>query len=201
MKIKRNKYLSLSYYYLKIYIKLFISSNNYKIMSWWKKDEREKQNDEPPILPELSPKLPKLPELPEESTKLHPLPSFPSSLIGEKIGQAAVKNAVEDKESAGIYEKDDYVTNMEESPRTLEISEQRRHEISAEPVFIQIDKYEKALEHFNIIKKKISETEKLLVNIKEIKTKEDFELEAWEKDISNIKSRISDIENSVFARL
>ncbi|MEK6848311.1 MAG: hypothetical protein AABX65_01630, partial [Nanoarchaeota archaeon] len=178
-------------------------------MLWWKKNTEETKNSIPklpelnpsfPKLPELSPSLPKFPNLPDfpeehtEPAKIPSLPSFPNSSIAEKIGQVAVKQAVEDKE--GEDEQRSFEIAPEETFR-----EKRTREVSNEPVFIHIDKYETAFEHFQAMKKKLAEIEKTLDSLKETKAKEEAELVNWEKEMLLIKSRISDIQDKLFQKI
>jgi len=71
----------------------------------------------------------------------------------------------------------------------------------AEPVFIRLDKFQMAIETFEDIKTKITEIEDLLRKTKEIKSKEEQELEEWEREIHLIKSRIDTIDKNIFNKL
>jgi len=71
----------------------------------------------------------------------------------------------------------------------------------AEPIYIRLDKFKAGLESFEEIKDKIIEIEELLAGIKEVKEKEDRDLEEWEREIHIIKSRIETIDRDVFNKL
>lgn len=113
------------------------------------------------------------------------------------------------------------IINEKEDSRTLELSDWNRPksiepEISplsqnpqsqksvsfnikkSEPLFIKLDKFESTISAFNEIKLKISEIESLLRNIREIKVKEEKELNEWEKEIESIKYRLDLIDKEVF---
>ncbi len=70
-----------------------------------------------------------------------------------------------------------------------------------EPVYIRLDKFETTVQTFEEIKNKITEIEKLLVKTKDIKEREEKELEEWEREIEIIKSRIDSIDKNIFNKL
>jgi hypothetical protein len=67
-----------------------------------------------------------------------------------------------------------------------------------EPLYIKLEKYENVISTFNEIKLRITEIESLLKNIKEIKMKEEKELDDWEREIHTIKSRLEQIDQEIF---
>jgi len=195
-------------------------------MGWFSKKEDEEK------IPSL-PELPKLPEFSmikddEEERKIHQLPSFPNSSIGQKFSQNTIKEAVTGgKEEKRVREinkimareiptipqpfeinakpeirfpfKKDLERNTQEIPEEFE--EAARTIKKAEPVFIRIDKFEDSLNSFNKIKKQIWEIEKMLGEIKKIKEKEEGELEAWEKELKIIKGQIEKIDKNMFSKV
>jgi hypothetical protein len=68
----------------------------------------------------------------------------------------------------------------------------------AQPIYIRLDKFKAGLESFEDIKGKLTEIEDLLVKIKEMKDKEEKELDEWEREIQVVKARIEQIDNDVF---
>lgn len=94
-----------------------------------------------------------------------------------------------------------------EKQKTMEMSDweptqrQRVNPLSirkSEPLFIKLEKFETTISTFNEIKMKVSEIESLLKNIREIKIKEEKELSEWEKEITEIKARLEQIDKEVF---
>lgn len=92
--------------------------------------------------------------------------------------------------------------------RTIEISEPPRTTIGSplktkpiEPIYIRLDKFQTTTQAFDEIKQKVLEIEKILVKTKEIREKEEKELEEWEHEIQIIKSRIEAIDNTLFKKL
>ena len=71
----------------------------------------------------------------------------------------------------------------------------------AKPIYIRLDKFETTVESFSEIKNKIIEIESLLKQIKDIKIKEENELNEWERELQVIKARIEFIDKNIFNRL
>jgi len=194
-------------------------------MGWFNK----KNEKEIPSLPEL-PKIPELPNIEEnqwDNSKIHQLPRFPTNSLGEKFSQNTIKEAVAGKkEGEEVFEADDFADKMQRMQRPLrappvpEFShlekikgtpfEKRTNEISddfetstkkAEPVFIRIDKFEESLKIFEKTKDKISEIEKMLKNIKDVKEDEERELESWENEIEMIKKQIEKVDKNIFSKI
>ena len=194
-------------------------------MGWFnKKDEKGV-----PSLPEL-PRLPELPSMREDSFdnfKIHQLPKFPTSSLGEKFSQNTIKEAVAGKkEGEEVSEADDFAEDnmpmmqrplknpVPEFPRLEKIKgtpfERRTNEISEdfetstkkiEPVFIRIDKFEESLKIFDKTKDKISEIEKMLKHIKDVKENEERELASWENEIDMIKKQIEKVDKNIFSKI
>ena len=194
-------------------------------MGWFNK----KKEKEVPSLPEL-PKLPELPNIEENSldnSKIHQLPSFPTNSLGEKFSQNTIKEAVAGKkEGEEVPEADDFAEDKQMMQRPLkeplvpELShlenikaipfERRTDEIAedfetstkkAEPVFIRIDKFEESLKIFEKTKDKISEIEKMLKHIKDVKENEERKLDSWENEIEIIKKQIEKVDANIFSKI
>ena len=70
-----------------------------------------------------------------------------------------------------------------------------------EPLFIRIDKFEESLKIFENTKNKISEMEKMLKSINEIKENEERELKFWEEEIKMIKKQIEKVDENLFSKI
>jgi hypothetical protein len=70
-----------------------------------------------------------------------------------------------------------------------------------EPVFVRVDKYKNAIDKLQDIKQKLMEIDKLLSDVKEIKSKEDFEINEWNKEIQSAKSKIDMIDKMLFSQI
>jgi hypothetical protein len=196
-------------------------------MAWFKKEKEDESLPELPELPtstdlnfpsqnelsglEQKQEIPEVPSgLPEIET--HALPTLPESTTGERFNQQAIKQAVNTKG----FQKSQFpplqppatksippIPYKPAGKRTLEMTENftPRSTKKAEPVFIRLDKFQAAIETFEDIKTKIIEIEDLLRKTREIKTKEEQELEEWEREIHLIKSRINTIDKNIFNKL
>jgi hypothetical protein len=171
-----------------------------------------------PELPELPP-LPKtietLPSVSKGKTEikneLPPLPSFPKTLIGEQISRDIAKRAVEEPSGFSKAEKSLTRELSEKEPvetirpadtiKPRKAVKEIKPDIKIGPVFVRIDKYRQALAFFQEIKKKILEIENLLRNIKEIKTREEAELQEWEQEIEEAKAKLDKIDETIFKKL
>lgn len=158
----------------------------------------------------------------EQSQKKFSLPSFPDSKIGQKINQETIKEAVTDNENIYFEPKKPRTQEISETKQkmqpsmfipqareqTMEMSDwnevKPKPEFSMprikkqEPLFIKLEKYENVISTFNEIKLRITEIESLLKNIKEIKMKEEKELDEWEREIHTIKARLEQIDQEIF---
>ena len=68
-------------------------------------------------------------------------------------------------------------------------------------IFIQIDKFEDALESFSEIKRRVNEISDMLKDVKEIRDREDVEMNEWEREVETIKSRIDSLDSEIFKKL
>jgi hypothetical protein len=70
-----------------------------------------------------------------------------------------------------------------------------------EPVFVRVDKYKSAVNNLQDVKQKLMEIEKLLGDIKELKNKEELELNEWGKEIQSAKSKLDTVDKMLFSQL
>jgi len=177
-----------------------------------KKEESKKE-----MMPQL-PSLPRLPDFPgpeEEMMQIHELPSLPSSYLGTKFSQNTIKDAVTGEEEVDGYADDfadDESRMMQEPlrrPRTTEMGFPRysqssrgmEREPAQGPVFIRLDRFEEAMAVFGTIKRKISEIESALEEIKRVREKEENELVSWESEIKSMKNQIEKVDRDIFSKL
>jgi hypothetical protein len=189
---------------------------------------RKKEKQETPNLPQL-PRLPPIPfqntdkiqDIPmkdENDFKKSVLPSFPNSNLGNQMNQSTIKEEViRSNQSNQEQEKnDDDFSQMTPSiiPKMPSLNRGRALEISdwhnqntetrvkrTDPIFVKLEKYESALSTFSEIKLRIGEIDSLLNDIKEVKRKEEAELEEWQNEIETIKARLDQIDKEIFNRL
>jgi len=171
-------------------------------------------------IPEL-PELPELPPLPDlEASNLLPaprkpvrselaqLPAFPTSSTGERISNEAVKRAIFNREEASDEEEISMPLPMESRTREIDtpifrtsMVREIKPSIKAEPVYVRIDKYQESLSNFQLVKRKLLEIENLLRDIRDIKVREESQLEAWEREIQDAKTKLDSIDKTIFKKL
>jgi len=184
-------------------------------MGWFnKKEEKEKVRS----LPDL-PSFSNIPSFKNEySRDISQLPSFPNNPLAEKFSQNTIKDAVTGKkEVKGEEEVDGFDENqmMPNSPSFAHVPDfpspargisvvQRRPMANMrreEPIFIRLDKFEESLNNFEEIKKQVNEIEKILEDTRMLKDKEIAEIESWEKEIKDVKTKIEKIDKELFSKI
>ena len=181
-------------------------------MSWFGKKEKKGvkviSNSELPPFPDEFDQDKGLPEIKNE---LPPLPSFPQSKTSSKLSEEIVKQAIKVSKSPEIEEPEESI-EASHSPLTQEIDEDIptpkfqpqetiRTSQKIEPVYVRIDKYQESLQAFSDIKKKIIEIESVLKEVKELKQKEDSELQEWTDEIQKAKLKLGEIDSALFQKL
>ena len=83
----------------------------------------------------------------------------------------------------------------------VEFKEAAKKIKNSEPVFIRIDKFQKALEILEETKEKISDMRKTLNDIRRIKEEEETELSSWEAEINKLKAQIDKIDSDLFSKV
>ncbi|MEK6847272.1 MAG: hypothetical protein AABY16_03840 [Nanoarchaeota archaeon] len=166
--------------------------------------------------------LPPIEPLNEEKEDIHSLPSFPDSPMKSGFSQSAIKSAVGESEHENSDEMKEWraeprdrpsmprnsrAIEMEEwSPQTMPLEEMRLPPPSMQmspsdskrPLFVKLDKFREARDSLAKISEKLDQMDELLKMIKEVKAKEDEEINYWEHDMENIKARISLVNKEIF---
>jgi len=193
-------------------------------MSWFGKKE------EIPEIP-LAPTLPEFQKSFEsERNNLPELPSFPANEPKTTLDSARVKSTVPNISGENEVNLDELQVKEEpiggvqfpprpsaipELPRkiekriepqkkTLELappSEFKPISKQIEPIFVRIDKFQSAQKNFEQIKEKVKEIESALRKIKEVKSKEEEEIVAWSGEVEKLKSRLAELDSSIFDQI
>jgi len=191
----------------------------------WPFDKKRKKEEKVPELPEL-PELPPLPEIhpspkisesqlpplpakekkPEIKNELPPLPSFPVTRAGEQVSREIVKQAIkEPTETKEIMPRTREIENepIQTQAKTIvqPVVKETKPEIKVEPIFVRIDKYQESIAKFQDIKKRLLEIENLLRNVKEIKAREETQLQEWQREIEEAKLKLDSIDKTIFQKL
>jgi hypothetical protein len=150
--------------------------------------------------------------------EINSLPIIPGSETGGRFDQEIVKQTI-NSPSANPINRSIKIPKI--SPRTIQPSissgevniQDKEHDRSVfntsskissekeEPVYIRLDKFNLTVDTFEEIKAKIIEIEDTLRNIREIKEREEKELQEWETEIHVIKSRIDAVDRNIFSKL
>jgi len=163
-------------------------------------------------LPPL-PELPDFPPMHDDKNEFNQLPSLPGSELGEKFSQDIIKDAVTGKKEDMDSDADE--SEVEEQfptmPEPFKKSFAREAPIGfreaakkvkqIEPVFVRLDKFEKAIHTFGQAQQKINEIEQTIQEIKKLKEKEELELQEWENEIQSIKQQIEKIDSEIFSKV
>jgi|SRR3989344_2225476 len=187
---------------------------------------RKKNDEEFEKLPEL-PQLPQMPQLPEsvssqnlQSSQIDALghasslPSFSQAESARRWNMRAVKDAVGSSNAEERVVRDygnaDY-DNVDDvssgrgvmgTPRVpFNTGQAAPVPARREPLFVRIDKFEAALRDFEDISIKIKRIEELITEIRELREKEDREFGEWEKDLQVMKSRMDNIDRTLFSQM
>lgn len=192
-----------------------------------KREESSGLPDLKSILPSIRdynrPQLPAFQPLDEEKEEIHGLPSFPDSPMSKGFSQSIIKSAIEEesqtlpewnvksenqdtektmemKEWTPTVSKSSAMMSEERIPKLPSI--QQENSIFAKDhkkhLFVKLEKFKESRESLSKIADKLGQMDELLKMIKDVKIKEEEELNAWEKDIENIKARISFINKEIF---
>jgi DNA repair exonuclease SbcCD ATPase subunit len=66
------------------------------------------------------------------------------------------------------------------------------------PIYVKVDKYKELLEVLKTINNKLSTVDKTITKINELKAQEDMQIQAWNDNLTDIKSRVEKINQSFY---
>lgn len=194
-------------------------------MFWDKKDEKSQLPDLPPL---KASKLQWNEDEEEEVVEKHALPTFPDSPSHNNFSQAAIKEAINDKEPLPELDEEEFPV-PKKTFKTVEMEEWQPHEhqslretdepnkLSLPPIkikplptsfpeknkdiFIKIDKFRSAKKAIEKTQSSLDEIHSLLGKIRETKMREEQELSAWERDLAQAKTSINEIRENIFEKV
>ncbi|MBI2629702.1 hypothetical protein HYW76_01245 [Candidatus Pacearchaeota archaeon] len=85
--------------------------------------------------------------------------------------------------------------------QTQERNIPQRQILRNEPLFIRIDKYQDSISDLEEVKRRILEIEDVLKNIRDVRAKEEVELQQWEAEIHEAKMNLDKIDRTIFQKL
>jgi len=161
------------------------------------------------------PELPGFPEMREikEALKpreeaIPPLPALPSAsqypVQAQQLQRPDIRKTEEIGSMSAPLTREIMPVQMPRTsyPMQEENEEQvQRGSKQREPIFVKIDKFNDALNNFESIKQKISEIDSLLKKVKETRTKEQEEIDSWEREVEEIMSKVNNIDQKLFNKL
>lgn len=189
-------------------------------MLFHKKEKKGALPDLPP-LPDSLPKFKPIEEKYEEEEGMHALPTFPDSPRHNTFSQAAIKDAVSQDEEeepivgrpmhrAELVEMDEWSpssslnssnsSSMRNSFSSNLLPPQRSNMQSSSDIFVKIDKFHMAKKSLAEARAQLEEIDELMKKVRETKMREEQELLQWERDLSQIKSRIRDVSENIFEK-
>jgi len=92
-------------------------------------------------------------------------------------------------------------TENEFNPRTLDqfsTMPERRGTVPSTPIFVKLADYKKSLENLRDVKEMIAEAEELISEIQSLRIEEDKQLSNWQHEISDIKSKLMEVDKDLF---
>jgi len=128
-------------------------------------------------------------------------PSYEPSYEEEPMVRSIKSNVMEEEPA---YEES---FPLMPSIKSREITPSRRYREKssgtkkAEPVFVRLDKFEEGMNLFDDIKTQIADMEHLIKNTKEIKQKEEEELNSWQNQLQEVKRQIEKVDRDIFSKI
>ncbi len=179
-----------------------------------------------PELPEIDIEQNEMPQLPRINYNSQILKDTPPKKIGSFRSSSSNKFAQEIEENHDEMQmmqkplrsisqikslpklKEIELPKIKEAPREefsqeipYEFKEAAKKVKNSEPVFIRIDRFQKALDILEETKDQIADMRKNLMDIKQIKDEEEAELNLWESEINKLKAKVDKIDTDLFSKV
>ena len=65
-------------------------------------------------------------------------------------------------------------------------------------IFVKVDKYKEAIDTLELIKEKLKTSQAILNELKELKAREESELQEWQNSMNDLKEKLTLIDNNLF---
>ena len=137
-----------------------------------------------------------LPDLPEP-------PTFPEiQEVRSSFGQSAIPNLPPSLQynQPSEPEEENYNYEPEEEHNAYDYGIGKQTKRSNEPIFVRIEKINQIMDTIEDINGKIKVLSATLLNLREIRKKEADEIARWEKEIIEIKKKITEIDGKLFKK-
>ena len=97
---------------------------------------------------------------------------------------------------------DDMMMQEERMPRPVERERPRPSEFTParrdRTLFVKVDKYKDVMAKMEMIRDKISESEKVLQRLQHIRSQEEHELKIWQDDLNRVKETLIAVDRALF---
>ena len=173
--------------YYKMNINLYKQKIKNAVMFWNKKEDEKA--------------LPDLPSSPPSQTGFslpNEHPAVASSTVPSFPETPSIKNAVED-EFETISIKPIAETRVKEAGET--VNKTTIVKTKNEEVFVKLDKFQSARKALVLAQEQVQDIANTLKRIRETKLREEQELSAWEKEILAAKTKVEEINKTLFDKI
>jgi len=157
---------------------------------------KKKEEAKPELPPLKFPEFPKEQKVPRYEPGISPTEATSiKQAVSPKLEMPIRKPMARRPISPAPMERPAYAAPAREKPMREEPEEVQKR---GQTLFVQIDRYKEAAAKMEHIKEKITEAERILEKLDEMKSKEDEELTKWHHDLETIKSKILSVDKSLF---
>jgi len=144
-------------------------------------------------------------DTPEEKEETSGLPELPTTQV-QVPGQTSVPGkpeGIQKSEFPRPHAIPKKTTVELDSPPKQAIPQppQNKQTKPDEPIFVRLDKYQDAKKSFNEVRNKVLEVENILTKLNENKEREETEIRMWTEKVSNIKSRLAEVDSKIFEKV
>ena len=138
--------------------------------------------------PKTFSRLPEIPrKFPEQELSMKPFPDLGPSLFDEMPQRKPEKIELRSPEPYS----DIMYTPQREMPMGFSSD-------SSQPLFVKLEDYKNAIKSLQEVRTKINEAESILSDLMEMKRKEDAQLTRWQAEISDVKTRLLEMDRQLF---
>jgi len=120
--------------------------------------------------------------------KLPPPPIFPAKSQWEIPKRSQFKTGI-------VPETEEFTFRM---PKEEFESPLMHKEPSSDSIFVKLEDYKKSLENLRNIKERLRQAEKIIAEVVGLKAEEDKQLANWQQEITEIKSKLMEIDKDLF---
>ena len=143
------------------------------------------------------PRLPRLPDIPDlDFDSNHDLPTYEEQIKDQPMARSKpIELPRLDEPKRPMFPRLNE-TRYNSSPRVEDVRSVSM--MDDKPIFVKIEKYKEALRTIKDIKERVNDAEGILRKIHGIRRTEEAELLHWEKELSDIKTKMLKIDKGLF---